>query len=134
VERHEDILATAQALRWEMGPGFHDQLAAAIYEEAGRLAGRAVTRPGAATRFDWDRTVDRMVTSRVWGFPLMFLLFTVVFWLMVIGAVAGAPERKSPWLDQDWPASSTNERGGPAWLSTTTGVLSSVAWTRMYTC
>jgi len=118
-ERHEDILATAQALRWELGPGFHDQLAAAIYEEAGRIAGRAVTRPGASTRFDWDRTVDRLVTSRVWGFPLMFLLFTLVFWLTISGANVPSRWLSTLLVDQlhGWLRAGAAEAGFPWWLS-----------------
>ncbi|MBE2223066.1 MAG: ferrous iron transporter B, partial [Anaerolineae bacterium] len=46
----------------------------------------AVTRPDEKPRFDLDRTIDRVVTSRIWGFPLMVLLFTVVFWITIEGA------------------------------------------------
>ena len=37
-------------------------------------------------RFDLDRTIDRLVTSRVWGVPLMFAMLTAVFWLTIAGA------------------------------------------------
>ncbi len=81
-----DILQTAESLRWEIGPEFHEQLMEGIYTEAAKLADRAVTRPEEKPRFDLDRTIDRIVTSRVWGFPMMILLFTVVFWLTISGA------------------------------------------------
>jgi ferrous iron transport protein B len=80
-----DILSTAQALRYEVGD-FHERLAEAIYTEAARLADRAVTRPGQAARFDFDHRLDRVLTSRVWGFPLMLALLAVVFWLTITGA------------------------------------------------
>ena len=80
----DEILATAQALRYEVGD-FHEQLAEAIYTEAARLADRAVTRPGQAQRFDFDRSLDRIITSRVWGFPLMIALLAGVFWLTIAG-------------------------------------------------
>ncbi|KAA3656665.1 MAG: ferrous iron transporter B [Chloroflexi bacterium] len=57
-----------------------------IYTDAAQLADRAVTRPGEKPRFDLDRTIDRVVTSRIWGFPLMILLFTLVFWITISGA------------------------------------------------
>ncbi len=82
----EDILATAQALRWEIGPDFHEKLMEALYEDAARIADRAVTRPGEQPKFDLDRTIDRAVTSRIWGFPLMIALFTLVFWITIVGA------------------------------------------------
>ncbi len=81
-----DILETADSLRWEIGQNFHEQLMEDIYSEAAHLADRAVTRPDEAPRFDLDRTIDRLVTSRIWGFPLMILLFAIVFWLTIIGA------------------------------------------------
>lgn len=86
----EEILAHAQALRWEVGGEFHDRLMEAIYTDAARIADRAVTRAvtraGERPRFDLDRTLDRIVTSRVWGFPLMLLLLALVFWLTIAGA------------------------------------------------
>ena len=80
-----DILTTAQSLRWEIG-NFHEKLMEAIYADAARIADRAVTRPDRKPRFDLDRAIDRIVTSRVWGFPMMILLFTVVFWITISGA------------------------------------------------
>jgi ferrous iron transport protein B len=82
----DEILSTAQALRWQVGGDFHEQLMEAIYADAARLADRAVTRPGEKPRFDLDRAIDRLVTSRRWGFPIMVLLFTLVFWLTISGA------------------------------------------------
>ena len=52
-----------------------------------------MTRPGKPPRFDLDRTLDRLLTSRVWGFPLMLVLLAVVFWITIAGrerAVANA--------------------------------------------
>ena len=81
-----DILETAQRLRWQIGQDFHEQLMEDIYRDAAEIAGRAVTRPDEEPRFDLDRTVDRLVTSRTWGFPLMILLFALVFWITITGA------------------------------------------------
>jgi ferrous iron transport protein B len=81
-----DILQTAESLRWEIGQNFHEQLMEGIYTEASQLADRAVTRPDEKPRFDLDRTIDKLVTSRLWGFPMMILMFTVVFWLTISGA------------------------------------------------
>ena len=81
-----DILKTAESLRWQIGREFHDRLMEDIYTDAARLADRAVTRPDEKPRFDLDRAIDRIVTSRTWGFPMMILLFTLVFWLTITGA------------------------------------------------
>lgn len=81
----EDILTTAQSLRWELGD-FHESIMETIYSQAAQIADRAVTRQGEKKRFDLDRTIDRIVTSRLLGFPVMILLFTLVFWLTITGA------------------------------------------------
>ena len=81
-----DILETADSLRWQIGRDFHEHLIEDIYTDATRIADRAVTRPNEKPRFDLDRTIDKMVTSRLFGFPLMILLFTIVFWITIAGA------------------------------------------------
>ncbi len=82
----EEILAAAQDLRWQIGGDFHEQIMETTFTEAANIADRAVTRPGEKPRFDLDRTIDRVVTSRWLGFPIMLLLFALVFWLTIIGA------------------------------------------------
>ncbi|MBN1220598.1 MAG: ferrous iron transporter B [Anaerolineae bacterium] len=91
-----EILNTAEALRWQIGGNFHQHLMEAIYTDAAQIADRAVTRPDAPPRFDLDRAIDRLVTSRLWGFPLMVLLFTVVFWLTIEGA--NYPSQFLAWI------------------------------------
>ena len=82
----EAVFEAANQHRWKVGGDFHLQLMEAIYTEAARLADRAVTRTGEKPRFDLDRTIDRLVTSRTFGFPLMLLMLTVVFWITIAGA------------------------------------------------
>src|SRR5512139_227863 len=81
-----EILRSAQRLRQEISGDVHEHLVEAIYADAGRIADRAVTRPGERARPTFDRTLDRLVTSRLWGFPLMVVLFTVMFWITITGA------------------------------------------------
>ncbi len=80
------VLELAGQLRWGVGRNFHQALTEAVYAEAARVADRAVSRDGERRRFDFDATLDRLVTSRVFGFPLMLLMLTVVFWLTIAGA------------------------------------------------
>jgi ferrous iron transport protein B len=82
----DDIFNTAEALRWQIGGNFHEHLMEAIYTDAAQIADRAVTRPDTPPRFDLDRTIDQLVTSRLWGFPLMVLLLLIVFWITISGA------------------------------------------------
>ena len=84
----DKILDTAQSLRWEISSDFHEQVMESIYTDAARIADRATTRPDEKPRFDLDSTIDRLVTSRRWGFPIMLLLLTLVFWLTISGGTA----------------------------------------------
>jgi len=112
------ILETARALRWRTGGNFHEQLMESIYTDAARIADRALTRSGEEPRFDLDRTIDRLVTSRVWGFPLMLLLLTVVFWLTIAGANVPSGLLATLLLDTVHPAlkSVSASIGLPGWL------------------
>jgi len=92
----EEILSTARTLRSELGTDSHEQLVEAVFATAAQIADRAVTREGEAVRPTLDRTLDRLVTSRIWGFPLMFLLFAVMFWLTISGA--NVPSAWLAWL------------------------------------
>lgn len=86
VENVNQLLDRSQTLREEIGRDFHDHLMESIYTDAGQIADRAVERSGAKSRFDFDRTLDRLLTSRIWGFPIMLLMLMGVFWLTIAGA------------------------------------------------
>ncbi len=114
----EEILATANTLRWEVGGDFDARLLEALYTEAARIADRAVTRPEKPPRFDLDRTLDRLVTSRLYGFPIMLLLLTGVFWLTISGANYPSRMIANLLLDQGHPVlkSLAASIGMPWWL------------------
>jgi len=86
LERQKEVLAAASALRWEVGPNLHDSLMEALYTDAARISDRVLTRDDQQPSFDLDRTIDRLVTSRWLGFPLMAMLMAIVLWLTISGA------------------------------------------------
>ena len=73
-------------LRWKIGEDFHDQLAEGIYADASEIAESAVYKDSGKNRFRLDRKIDEIVTSKTWGFPIMFLLLGLVLWLTIEGA------------------------------------------------
>jgi ferrous iron transport protein B len=91
-----------------------------------------VTRPGEKPRFDLDRTIDRIVTSRRWGFLLMILLFTLVFWITI--SLANVPSRMIADLliGTIYPALNTaaSSIGMPWWLQgiLIDGIYLATAW------
>jgi ferrous iron transport protein B len=80
------VFAALDRLRWQVGHGFHEALMETVYTEAARLADRAVRHDGEAKRFDLERRIDDLVTSRRFGVPLMVLMLAVVFWITIAGA------------------------------------------------
>jgi len=99
----ELILQTADNLRWQVGQDFHERLMEDIYTNAATLADRAVIRPDEKPRFDFDRKLDQIVTSRIWGFPMMILLFTAVFWITIQGANYPSQWLATLLLDMGYP-------------------------------
>ncbi len=82
----ENILALSNDLRWKIGDDFHDNLAEGIYADAAEIAGSSVSSDGQKKRFRLDSKIDKIVTSKTWGFPLMFLILGVILWLTIEGA------------------------------------------------
>lgn len=82
----EAILQTANALRWEVGEEIHDALMESIYRDAAKIAARTVRKAGQKPRFDWDRALDRILTGRVTGLPVMMMMLALVFWITIVGS------------------------------------------------
>ncbi len=69
---------------------FRDTLVTAVADRAAALCRGVVSHPG---REETDRRIDRVITGRRWGYPLMLLLLALTLWLTMVGA--NAPSR---WL------------------------------------
>ncbi|MCX7915870.1 MAG: 50S ribosome-binding GTPase, partial [Verrucomicrobiae bacterium] len=59
----EDVLALAERLRWRLGAEFHDQIVMGIYAEATAIARNVVRVEGRSRGAEWERRIDRGVTS-----------------------------------------------------------------------
>lgn len=126
----DSILAAANNLRWEVGENLHDTLMESIYENATSIAGKAVTNPDKKPAFNLDRVLDKILTSRHLGFPLMFLMLGVVFWLTIEGSNVPSGLLASLLVDTFHPAlkSFSMSIGLPFWLD---GVLIDGAYLAM---
>ena len=82
----EQVLAAAESLRRGLSTNFRDEMVKALYAEAEKVVRRAVRMPGDRRPWDWDQRIDRIVTSPVFGFPIMAVLLAVVFWITIVGA------------------------------------------------
>ncbi|MCC7491578.1 MAG: ferrous iron transport protein B [Fimbriimonadaceae bacterium] len=114
------LLAAADAERANLAPGLLDDLVGRLYATAAEIAGRCVTQRSDRRR-DLDLLVDRLVTSRTYGFGLMLLLLGLVFWLTISGAnVVSAALARGLFALEAPLAGLGDWLGAPWWL---TGVL-----------
>ena len=80
------VLSKAAELRWTLRPDFHDAIMERIYAAAQEISNRSMSRGLKRAKFDFDRTLDSWLTSRLLGFPLMLAILTLVFWITIAGA------------------------------------------------
>ena len=79
------LLARVESLRPTLGDNFRDEIVKSLYSEAEAIARRAV-HPKGDRKYDLDQRIDRIVTSPIFGLPIMLLLLAAVFWLTIVGA------------------------------------------------
>lgn len=80
-----EILAKAENLRGTLSSGFRDEIVKSLYNEAETIARRAV-KVATDKKYDFDQRVDKLVTSPIFGLPIMLLILAVIIWLTVQGA------------------------------------------------
>ncbi len=68
-----------------LGDNYADDLVEAIYARAATIVKDSVSSASSPRSFRLDRAIDNIVTHRIWGFPIMFLMLGIVLWLTIIG-------------------------------------------------
>jgi len=124
------VLQRAAELRSTLDSQFRDETVKSIYAEAERIARRATHQLGNA-RYDFDQRIDRIVTSPIFGLPLMACLLAVVFWLTVAGAnVPSAMLATAFFWVEDQAAALFTSAGAPWWVTGFIwhGVYRGLAW------
>ncbi|MCO6487733.1 MAG: ferrous iron transporter B [Phaeodactylibacter sp.] len=128
----EEILSLANNLRWDLGMDFHDTIIESIYKEASKIARKTTRMESDKPAYSLDLKIDRWVTSRWLGFPIMFLLLALVFWLTVSGANYPSGLLANLLIDMAHPAlkSLAASIGLPWWLDglLIDGAYLSMAW------
>ena len=128
----EHIIELSNELRWQIGDDFHDNLTEGIYADAANIVKDSVQTETGKKRFRLDSRIDKIVTSKTFGFPIMFLILGVVLWLTIIGANYPSSMLASLLLDTIHPALKSGELsiGMPWWLDgfLIDGVYLAVAW------
>ena len=127
----EAVIRRAEELRRGLTGSFRDQAVTSVYLEAERLARRVVKEPEGRRKLDWDQRIDRLVTSPIFGLPLMLVILAVVFWLTIVGAnVPSAMLASGLFWIEDQAAALFDRFGSPWWLTGFVwhGVFRGLAW------
>lgn len=77
-----DHIKTAASL---IQKSLHDYVVSSIYADAEAIASNSIVK-SEAPKNDLDAKIDRVVTSRLMGFPIMIAILMLVFWITIVGA------------------------------------------------
>lgn len=115
----EEICTEAENFRLS-NPNVGDKIVSDIYANAEAIARPAITKQVSEKR-SWDHRLDDILTSRLFGYPIMLLLLSGIFWLTITGAnVPSEMIANTLFAFQDQLLAWFEMAGAPAWL---TGVL-----------
>lgn len=128
----DHIIELSNELRWQLEDDFHDSLTESIYAHASEIVKDTVQKDDSKNRLRFDSRIDRIVTSKTFGFPIMFLILGLVLWLTIIGANYPSSLLSNLLLDTIHPAlnSGALSLGMPWWLKgfLIDGVYLALAW------
>lgn len=131
-QENDDILKLADKLRWGMGEDIHDKLTESIYADAAEIASETVITDGKRAQTTFDTKLDRIITSKMWGFPIMLLMLGVVLWLTIVGSNYPSSLLSDLFIGVIYPAFKDlmNAIHSPWWLTgfLVDGVYLAVAW------
>ncbi|MCF7689025.1 MAG: hypothetical protein K9M98_08990 [Cephaloticoccus sp.] len=126
------IMENVRRLRRQIPGDVHELIVEAIYGDAARIADRAVSRPERSARPTLDRSLDHVLTSRLWGFPIMLLLFALMFWITIIGSNVPSGWLADFFVGWLWPVLREGfvSLGIPGWITglVVDGMYLSMAW------
>lgn len=64
---------------------FRDEVVTTLVRKAEKIGGKVLSYE--STKYSLkDRNIDKILTSKTWGIPIMILLLGVIFWLTITGA------------------------------------------------
>lgn len=115
----EAIISEANEYRWDVEENLHDSILESIYSDASEIANKTVSKKDESKSFSFDAKLDKILTSRLWGFPIMFVILSVVFWLTIEGANYPSGMLATLLVDTLHPALKTFavDIGLPAWFN-----------------
>lgn len=111
---------------------YRDHVVEAIYTKSEKILKSSVSSDNSIRIFRIERAIDNIVTHKIWGFVVMFLLLSLVLWLSIIGANYPSQMLSEFLLDWTYPILKTTAKSlhFPWWLSgfLIDGIYLATAW------
>ncbi|MBN2426190.1 MAG: ferrous iron transporter B [Calditrichaceae bacterium] len=79
------LIQKANKVRSGLDDNFRDIMVIDIYKDVETISSK-VLNISSQRKYDLDLKIDRILTSPIWGLPIMFLLLMGVFWVTIVGA------------------------------------------------
>ncbi len=81
----KELLDEVNNIRWQLKINIYDSVTASLYKNAESIAHKVLNKTE-AKKLSFEERLDKLVTNKWTGFPIMFLLLAFVLWLTVVGA------------------------------------------------
>ena len=111
----QSLLQKAEKLQGQIGHEIHDKYVEQLFKKAASISKESIKK--SSFRYLKDEKVDRILTSKLWGFPTMVGLFTLVIWLTIEGANVPSSMLATLFLDIIYPVLKDGTIAWPWWLS-----------------
>lgn len=124
-----ELTKEAQQIRLHHGNTLGDKIVADIFTNAEEIAEKVVNKT--EDNINWTIKADNILTSKLWGYPVMLLLLSGVFWITITGANIPSQIIAAVLFGfQDVLTSWFTSAGAPAWLHgmLVLGLYRSLAW------
>ena len=82
----EQIIAFASELKSSLPTDYHDKIVERTFAEADKIVTAAISADRKTKRLNRDIILDRIFLNPILGYPVMFILFALMFWITISGA------------------------------------------------
>jgi ferrous iron transport protein B len=82
----EEVLKTAEELRWQLPQNLHDRIAESITARRPASPGAASPAAAATGRLAWQQNSTAFLTNPWTAFPIMVAVLGAILWLTIVGA------------------------------------------------
>ncbi|WP_019851025.1 nucleoside recognition domain-containing protein [Desulfitobacterium sp. PCE1] len=120
----------SETIREDFGHSITDRVVIDIFAYSEKLANRVVYREKVQAS-SWRESIDKIVISRTFGYPIMLGLLGLIFWITIVGANLPSQLLATVlFAFQDLLTQGFNTLGAPAWLHgfLVLGMYRTLAW------